>query len=81
MKTKKFNDKRNICGELINKYRKDAKMTKTDLSRKLELHGIYLHRNEISRIENGLTLLKDFELAAIADILEIDLNTIKNLIK
>lgn len=81
MKTKKFNEKRNICGELIEKYREDAGMTKTDLSKKLELYGVYLHRNEIYRIENGFSLLKDFELAAIAEVLEIDLNSIKNLIK
>lgn len=80
MKIKKYNNKKNIVAELISSARKSKNMEKVELSQKLELHGVYLHRNEIYRIENNLMLVKDFELAAIAKVLDIDLNKIKDLI-
>ena len=80
MKTKKYNDKRNIVAELITNAREKKNMSRPELSQKLELHGVYLHRNELYRIENNLALIKDFELAAIAKVLDIDLNKIKELI-
>ena len=80
MKIKRYNDKKNIVSELITTARKNKNMEKVELSQKLELHGVYLHRNEIYRIENNLMLVKDFELAAIAKVLDIDLNRIKDLI-
>lgn len=80
MKIKKYNNKKNIVAELISNARKSKNMEKVELSQKLELHGVYLHRNEIYRIENNLMLVKDFELAAIAKVLDIDLNKIKDLI-
>lgn len=80
MEIKKYNNKKNIVAELISNARKNKNMEKVELSQKLELHGVYLHRNEIYRIENNLMLVKDFELAAIAKVLDIDLNKIKDLI-
>lgn len=80
MGTKKYNDKKNICCTLITKARESKHMSKAELSRKLELYGVYLSRYEIYRIEKSLILLKDFELIAIADILNIDLNSLKNLL-
>ncbi len=80
MKIKRFNDKRNIVAELITDAREKKNMSRVELSQKLELYGIYLHRNEIYRIENNLALVKDFELAALAKVLDLDLNKIKDLI-
>jgi len=80
MKSKRYNDKKNITAKLIREARENMHMSRPDLSRKLELYGVYLHRNEIYKIENNLVLIKDFELATIAKILNIDLNKIKDLI-
>lgn len=38
MKTKKYNDKKNIVAELIRNARESKNMTKTELSKQLELH-------------------------------------------
>jgi len=82
MKIKKYNGKsKNISGEIIKQARLNKKMTKTDVSKKLELYGVYLHRNEIYRIENNMMMVKDFELVALAEVLEIDLNDVKKTIK
>lgn len=77
---KKYNDKPNIVGNLVRQAREEKKLTKTDLCRKLELLGIEFDRNEIYRIEHLKMSVKDFELIALATVLDIDLNSIKNLI-
>ena len=53
-------------------------MSKTELSKKLELKGVSINRNQLLLIEKNQLLLKDFELAAISEILDIDLNNLKN---
>lgn len=80
MKIKKYNNKKNIVAEIVANARKNKNMKKVELSQQLELYGVYLHRNEIYRIENNLMLVKDFELIAIAKVLDIDLNKLKYLI-
>ena len=80
MVTKKCGNKKNITGTIIKQARESKRITKTELSHRLELYGIYLHRNELYRIENNLVLIKDFELLALARILDIDLNQIKDCI-
>lgn len=75
---KKYNNKKNIAGSLIREAREKKEMTKTDLSKKLELKGVCINRDELLLIEKNQLLVKDFELAAISEILDIDLNNLKN---
>lgn len=75
---KKYNNKKNIAGSLIKEAREKKEMTKTDLSKKLELKGVCINRDELLLIEKNQLLVKDFELAAISEILDIDLNNLKN---
>ena len=75
---KQYNHKKNIAGSLIKQAREAKKMTKTDLSKKLELKGVNINRDELLLIEKNQLLLKDFELAAISVILDIDLNNLKD---
>lgn len=74
---KKFNEKRNIIGEIVRKNRKKMNYSKTELSNKLELLGIELDRFELYKIENFKTSVKDFELVALCIVLEIDFDEIK----
>ena len=76
---KQYNNKRNIAGALIKEAREKKKMTKSELSRQLELKGVNINRDELLLIEKNKLLLKDFELAAISEILDIDLNNLKNI--
>lgn len=75
---KKYNNKKNIAGSLIREAREKKEMTKTDLSKKLELKGVCINIDELLLIEKNQLLVKDFELAAISEILDIDLNNLKN---
>lgn len=77
---KKYNNvSKNITGEIIKENRKKQGISRIQLSNSLELLGIYLDRNEIRLIENNDLMIKDFELIAIAKILNIDLNNFKNI--
>ncbi len=77
---KKYNNKRNVIGNLIKIARKKKNYTKVDLIRELELLGIEMDRNEIYRIENDKMIVKDFELIAFCIILDINYTDLKNLL-
>ena len=64
----RYNNKKNISGTLIRNAREE----------KLDTYGIYINTDELLRIEKNQLLVKDFELVAIAQILDIDLNQLKN---
>ncbi|MBR0350856.1 MAG: helix-turn-helix transcriptional regulator [Clostridia bacterium] len=77
---KKFNDNRNVIGNLVKKHREEKKYTKTQLSHKLELLGIELDRFELYKLENGLSSVKDFELIGLCIVLDIDFEELKKLV-
>ena len=74
---KKFNEKRNIIGEIVRKNREKMNYSKTELSHKLELLGVEIDRFELYKIETSKTSVKDFELVALCIVLNIDFNEIK----
>ncbi len=77
---KKFNDKSNAYGDLIRKYREDMQLSRADLSRELDLRGFPISPDELYRIERQKMVLKDFELIAICEVLDIDYKELKRII-
>ncbi len=78
---RKFNGKSNISGSIIEKYRELRNMSREDLAEKLQLLGLNIDRVTIYRIEQNSVILKDFELIAICEILNIGLDQLKPLLK
>ena len=76
MKSNKYKGKSNFLGKLIAKERKSQKLSQNQLASKMQLLGVNIGKNDISKIESGNRLKKDFELIAIKDILNIDLTNI-----
>lgn len=74
---KRFNGKPNVVGRLIERTRKKKGITKAELCRKLELLGVEFDRNEIYRIENYRMIVKDFELIALMQVLNISFNDLE----
>lgn len=74
MKMYSYDGKRNIIGDTIKKLRKAQKLSQQDLAARLQVAGISIERDSISRIENGSRFISDFELKAIAQILETTVN-------
>ena len=69
---KKYNDKANVIGTLLKEHREKLGLTKEDVCRKVQLHGVYIHRVELYRMDQGISIIKDFELIALCDVLDID---------
>lgn len=70
----KFNGNMNVIGKLLNHYRTNKGISYEQLSNKLELMGISIHKQSIYDIENNRRTVKDYELFGIAYVLEIDVN-------
>ncbi len=78
---KKYNDEVNIVGKFLEKRRKEINLSKEEVSRQLQLHGVYLNRVELYRVENQKMILKVFVLIALAIVLKINLEDLKSLIE
>lgn len=71
---KKYENKANVIGTLLLQHRKQKGFSKEEVCRRVQLHGVYIHRVELYRMEKGLSIVKDFELIALCDVLDIDYN-------
>ena len=79
---KKYKNKLNIIGNLLLEHRKKKGLSKEEVCRRVQLYGIDIHRVELYRIEQGISIIKDFELVALCNVLDIDYNTeIKSIIE
>lgn len=74
MKIYDYNGKKNICGEKIHEARCKLRMTQSDLAAKLQVTGINIERDSISRIEIGTRFVSDYEIRALAKILRVSVN-------
>ena len=81
MNFNKYNNKKNITGTLIRKHREFHNLSRESLSNKLALLGITLYGNDIYRIENNQRTVRDFELIALCDILEIAADEVRKCLK
>lgn len=68
---KLYNNRINISGIYIKKYRIMKHLSRENLSAKLMLKGIDISAQSLANIENGVRTVVDYELRGIADILEI----------
>lgn len=80
-KIKKYYGEKNIAGQIIKSEREKQNIPGTELCAKLALRGISMEKEELLRVENNQLLIKDFELVAIFDILNIDLNILKSCVQ
>lgn len=76
MKRNLYDEKPNILGKLIREERNKKKMSQNELAIKMQLIGIQISKNDISKIELQTRLIKDYELICLKDILEFDLSAI-----
>lgn len=77
----KYDNKSNVIGKIIKEHREKLGLTKSEVCRLVQLHGIDINRVVLYRMEMGQSIIKDFELIALSEVLKIDYNTeIKNLI-
>ena len=71
MKIYDFNGKKNIIGERIRQARKSKKLSQTDLAAQMQVNGVNIERDCISRMENGTRFVPDYELPIYARLLNV----------
>lgn len=71
MKIYDYNGKKNICGERVHEARCKLRMTQSDLAAKLQIAGITIERDSISRIEIGTRFVSDYEIRELSKILKV----------
>lgn len=74
MKIYDYNGKKNICGEKIHEARCRLRLTQSDLAAQLQIRGIILERDSVSRIEIGTRFVADYELRELSKILKVSIN-------
>lgn len=72
MKIYDYNGKKNICGERIREARVIRRMSQSELAAKMQIAGITIERDSISRIEIGTRFIADYELKIFAKVLNVD---------
>ena len=71
MKIYDFNGSKNICGERVKEARKKLKLSQENLAAKLQVEGVNIERDSVSRIEIGTRFVADYELVALCKILNV----------
>jgi len=73
-----LNGKLNVTGENIKYYRIKKGLSAQQLSDKLIMMGLDIHRQAIFAIESGKRTVVDYELGAFAEILGVSTDTLLN---
>ncbi len=74
MKIYWFHNRKNIIGDNLRAIRNEKHLTQHDIAVKLQLMGLEFDRITVSRIENGLRFVPDYEVKLLADALDVSFN-------
>lgn len=73
MKIYDYGGKKNICGDRIRQARALRKISQNELAAKMQIEGITIERDSISRIEIGARFVADYELKIFAKVLKVNI--------
>lgn len=71
MKIYDFNGKKNVCGKRVKEARKKLNLSQEVLAARLQICGVIIERDSISRIENGTRFVADYEVLILSEILKV----------
>lgn len=69
MKIYDYNGKKNVSGDRIREARLKRRLTQEDFAAKLQIAGVTIECDSISRIEIGTRFVADYELMIISEVL------------
>ena len=72
MKIYDYNGKMNICGDRIREARFKRRLTQADLAAQMQINGVIIERDSISRIEIGTRFVTDYELKVFSKVLKVE---------
>ena len=68
VKKLEYNGRKNICGDMVRRERLARRLSQARLAAKMQILGVTIEQDAISRIEAGERLVTDYELRAFASI-------------
>ena len=72
MKIYSYRGRKNVSGEKIHEFRTKRRLSQSELAARIQLKGVMLERDRISRIESGARFVADYELHAFAEVLGVE---------
>lgn len=73
MKIYDYHGKKNVSGDRIREARLKRRLTQEDLAAKLQIEGVIMERDSISRVEIGTRFVTDYELMVLSKVLGVSL--------
>lgn len=74
MKIYDYDGAKNISGERIRQARVTQRLTQGDLAARMQLKGVQIEREAISKIESGVRFVADYELVHFSKVLGVAIN-------
>ena len=73
MKIYDYKGRKNLCGDRVREARARKKITQADLAARLQVAGVIMERDSVSRIEIGTRFVTDYELVVLSNVLGVSL--------
>lgn len=73
MKIYDFDGKKNISGDRIHQARTAMRLSQADLAARMQVNGVTIEREAISKIETGDRFITDYELMVFSKVLGVSL--------
>lgn len=65
-----YQGKGNISGDRIRELRQKARLSQSALAAKMQVRGVLIDQDAISRVERGLRIVTDYELLTLSKIFD-----------
>ena len=73
MKIYEYKGRKNLCGQRIKEARARRNITQAELAARLQIAGVTMERDSVSRIEIGTRFVTDYELTVLAQVLGVSM--------
>lgn len=73
MKIYDFDGEKNISGDRIHQARTAMRLSQADLAARMQINGVTIEREAISKIETGDRFVTDYELMVFAKVLNVSM--------
>lgn len=75
-----YDGRKNISGDRIREARIKKRLSQSDLAAKMQINGIIIERDSISRIEIGTRFIPDYELPVYSKVLGVSVEWLLGII-
>ena len=73
MKIYDYHGTKNVSGDRIREARLKRRLTQEDLAAKLQIEGVIMERDSVSRMEIGTRFVTDYELMVLSKVLGVSM--------